>query len=79
MNWGIIASLWHDPVFSGWAWVSSLGIMVYMRWAHKARMRDRQKEIDRIAQENREYRTIFTEFLRDKMQSIKTKRPRAKK
>jgi hypothetical protein len=36
-------------------------------WLYIARLRDRQKEIDRIAGDNREYRDRFLAILDDKL------------
>lgn len=61
MEHGVWATLFIGSLIVFHLWIANL---------HKGRLDDRQREIDRLAEDNRNYRDVFLRLLGDKM-SIK--------
>lgn len=60
MEHGIWAVLFLVTLIALYYWVERL---------HQGRLDDRQREIDRLAEDNREYRELFLRLWRDSMKS----------
>lgn len=69
MKW---ASLLENVVMQHgiWALLFIVSLVIFHRWIsrlHQGRLDDRQREIDRLAKENHEYRDRFQKLIDDTM------------
>ncbi len=69
--WNFVLALFADPNFSPSIWFMLLFFMYVMYKMYQRQLDDLQKEIDRLAKDNHEYRRIFVEFVRSKLDSSK--------
>ncbi|WP_424947240.1 hypothetical protein [Candidatus Spongiihabitans sp.] len=59
-----ITKLFVDLPVASVVLVLALAFLFYMHKMYQRQLDDRQKEIDRLAEENREYREMFLSFVR---------------
>ncbi len=59
-----IAKLFVDLPIASVVLLLALAFLFYMHKMYQRQLDDRQKELDRLAEENREYREMFFSFVR---------------
>ena len=67
--WNMFASIFSDPALSSGVWVASLIFIVYMHKMYQRQLNDRQKEIDRLAEQNSEYRKFFSQLIKTSLKA----------
>ena len=74
IKWNSVLSFVTDPAFSSGVWIVSLIFMAYMHKMYNRQLDDRQKELDRLAADNRQYRDNFAKLMQDYLPGQHNKR-----